>query len=366
MVLISVLTLLGIGAVAAVVLAVASRLLKVKEDPNIELITEILPGANCGGCGFPGCEGYAAAVVASPDVSPNLCCVGGADLAAKIGQLSGKAVVESEPTVAFRRCSRNEGNVKARYTYVGMPTCAGAAMLEGGPYLCSWACLGLGDCVRACQFDAMYIADGMVEVLASKCVSCGACLKSCPRSLLQLIPRRARVMNFCATREKLKSVSEVCDVGCINCLKCLKACPADAISYTKLRIEIDHQVCLDYGPACGEACVNACPRGILRRRTATPLESDRDSAALADFEQSPDAQGEKGNGANGSVANGKGANGNTVSGKGNGAKAGGSTAAAMSEKGNDASGAAVGAASDNGAPAAGAAAASAAAKEAPQ
>ena len=288
MVVTSVLALLGIGVVAAVVLALASHLLKVKEDPNIELITEALPGANCGGCGFAGCEGYAVAVVANPEVPANLCCVGGPDLAAKIGELSGKAVVASEPTVAFRRCSRNEGNVKEKFTYIGMPTCASAAMLEGGPYMCTWACLGLGDCVRACPFDAMYIADGMVEVIASKCVSCGSCIKSCPRSILQLIPRRARVMNYCATREKLKSVSDVCDVGCINCLKCLKACPAEAISYTKLRIEIDHQACLNYGPACGEACATACPRLILRRRMPQVLEPIQIHPAAADF--SPSAE----------------------------------------------------------------------------
>ena len=297
MVMTSVLALLGIGVVAAVVLAVASRLLKVKEDPNIELVTEALPGANCGGCGFPGCEGYAAAVVASPDVSPNLCCVGGPDLAAKIGELSGKAVIASEPTVAFRRCSRIEGNVKQKFTYVGMPTCASAAMLEGGPFRCTWACLGLGDCVRSCQFDAMYIADGMVEIIASKCVSCGSCIKSCPRSIVQLIPRRARVMNYCATREKLKSVSDVCDVGCINCLKCLKACPADAISYTKLRIEIDHQACLDYGPDCGEACVGACPRFILRRRVTLAAEPDQtgleDAVAGEDSGDAPAIQPEQ-------------------------------------------------------------------------
>ena len=233
----SVLALLGIGASAAVILAVASRLLRVEENPKVELVTEALPGANCGGCGFAGCEAYAVAVVTNQDIPANLCSVGGADVAAKVGELSGKAVIAGEPMVSFRRCSRVEGNVRARFEYVGTQTCASAAMLEGGPYMCAWACLGLGDCMRTCPFDAMYIVNGMVEIIPSKCVSCGQCVKACPRGITQLIPRRARMMIHCSTREKMKSVSDVCEVGCINCLKCLKACPADAILYEKGRMK---------------------------------------------------------------------------------------------------------------------------------
>ena len=262
----SVLALLGIGLALAVVLAIASRLLNVEEDPRIEPLVEALPGANCGGCGYAGCEAYAIAVLNNPDVAANLCSVGGAETAKRVGELTGKSVVAGEPTMSFRRCSRIEGNVQPRYNYIGANTCASAAQLEGGPYMCTWACLGFGDCLRACPFDAMQIRDNMVEIIASKCVSCGLCINACPRSNLQIIPVRARVMSFCATREKLKSVSEVCDVGCINCLQCLKACPADAITYEKRRIEINHDLCLGYGPDCGEACVGACPRSILRRR----------------------------------------------------------------------------------------------------
>lgn len=306
MLLTSILALLGIGAAAAVILAVASRVLKVEENPLVEEITEALPGANCGGCGFAGCEAYAVAVATNPDMPANLCVVGGAELTAVIGRLAGKAVEEGEPMVAFRRCSREEGNVQVKFEYVGTATCASAALLEGGPYMCTWACLGLGDCARACPFDALYIENGMVEILASKCVSCGQCIKVCPRSILQLLPRRARVMSYCATREKLKSVSDVCEVGCINCLKCLKACPADCITYEKRRIEIDHAACLAYGPACGEACVSACPRGIMRHRGPTPpLPEVVDAEAMAKLvdiaaaaeeakEQPAAAQAEKG------------------------------------------------------------------------
>lgn len=270
----SVFALFGIGAAAAIILAVASQLLKVEENPLIEEVAEVLPGANCGGCGFAGCEAYAVAVVTNPDIPANLCVVGGAETTAKVGELSGKAAAVGDPVVSFRRCSRVEGNVKAKFDYIGTATCASAALLEGGPWMCAWACLGLGDCLRACPFDAMYIENGMVEIIPSKCVSCGQCVKSCPRSILQLIPRNARVMSYCATREKMKSVSDVCEVGCINCLKCLKACPADAITYEKRRIEIDHTACREFGAACGEACVASCPRGILRHRSPADQPPD--------------------------------------------------------------------------------------------
>lgn len=271
MVLTSVLTLLGLGAAAAVILALASRFLRVDENPRVEEVLEALPGANCGSCGYAGCEGYAVAVVTSEEVPANLCTVGGSAVAEEVARLAGKAASAVEPTLAFRRCSRVEGNVKRSYEYIGASTCASAAILEGGPYQCTWACLGFGDCMRACPFDAMFIKDGMVEVIDSKCMSCGHCVTACPRGIMQLIPRRSRVMVHCATREKLKDVSEVCDVGCINCLKCLKTCPADAIRYDKRRIEIDHTACLAYGPDCAEACAEACPRSILRRENRHPL-----------------------------------------------------------------------------------------------
>ncbi len=268
MILNSVLALTGVGASLAVLLALASRVLAVEEDPRIEIVLDVLPGANCGGCGFAGCEGYAIAVLQNPDIPAGLCTVGGDAVAQRVGELSGKAVVAGEPTVSFRRCARDEGNVQPRYDYIGTKTCASASLLEGGPYMCAWSCLGFGDCLRACPFDAMYIRNNLVEIDASKCVSCGQCIKVCPRSILQLIPVRARVMIYCSTREKLKSVSDICEVGCINCLKCLKACPAEAVKYEKGRIELDHTLCMNYGPACGEACVKACGRNIMRSRGA--------------------------------------------------------------------------------------------------
>ena len=264
MVLTSVLTLAGIGLILALILVAASLAFRVEEDPRVEAVLEALPGANCGGCGYAGCEAYAQAVLASPDVPANLCTVGGNDTATKVGEIAGKTVTATEPMICFRRCSRHEGQVEHRYHYVGVNTCSAAAQLEGGPYMCSWSCLGYGDCMRACPFDAMVVRDDLIEVITSRCVACGCCISACPRGILQIVPQRARVMCFCATKEKMKNVADVCSVGCINCLQCVKACPAQAISYTNFRIEINHNACLAYGDKCGEACVASCSRNILR------------------------------------------------------------------------------------------------------
>lgn len=285
MVVTSVLALLGVGAAAAVLLAIASRVLRVEENPLVEAVTEVLPGANCGGCGFAGCEAFAVAVVTDPNVPANGCVVANAEINCKVGELSGKAVADGEPVVAFRRCSRVEGNVALKYDYMGSATCASAALLEDGPYACSWACLGFGDCMRACPFDAMYMEDGLVEVVPSKCVSCGQCVKACPRGILQLTPVRARVMVHCATHDKMKAVMDVCDVGCINCGKCIKACPAKAVRLESQRIEIDHQACMAYGPSCGEACVTECPRKIMRHRSPAPERPVAEAPVAADASQ---------------------------------------------------------------------------------
>jgi Na+-translocating ferredoxin:NAD+ oxidoreductase subunit B len=264
LIIISIIVLTALGLVASALLAASSKLLYVEEDPRVEAVTDALPGANCGGCGFAGCEGYAVAVLYDPAIPPNKCCAGGAEVSEKVAQLSGKAMGDSEPLVAFRRCDRIGGNVQQKFEYHGVPTCRAAAMVQDGPYACKFSCLGLGDCVRACPFNAMNLRNGMVYIDPDACTACGTCTRVCPNSILQLVPRRSRVMVFCSSQDKGKEVSSVCEVGCISCMKCVKKCPANAISIKDNRTHIDHQLCLDYGPECEEACVASCPRKILR------------------------------------------------------------------------------------------------------
>lgn len=264
MIIASVLTLFGLGFISASILAIASKVLYVEEDPRIEVVTEALPGANCGGCGYAGCEAYAAAVINDPDVPPNKCCAGGPDIAIRVAELTGKAAGEAEPMVAFRRCLKTEGKVAKKFEYAGIMSCAAAKLVADGPDACAYSCLGYGDCVRACPFDAMWLEDGMVHIAPDKCTSCGTCVRTCPNNILELIPRRARVMVFCSSRDKGKAVKDVCEVGCISCGACVKKCPAQCITMEEDRIVIDHKACLAFGPECREVCVEKCPRNILR------------------------------------------------------------------------------------------------------
>ena len=289
MVITSVLTLFGLGFVAAVVLAIASRVFYVEEDPRVEAVLDVLPGANCGGCGYAGCEGYAIAVVNDPDIPASLCVAGTDETCMAVGELTGKAAGSASPMLSFRRCDKIAGNVKERYKYHGMPSCAAATLLMNGTSNCSWSCLGFGDCVEVCPFGAMKIVDGLVTINPAKCTGCGLCIKICPRNSLDLIPVKARVTVTCATKDKLRAVMDICDVGCINCGKCIKVCPAKAISQVDGRIEINQHKCLSYGVDCDEVCIETCPRKILRPFCST-LNNKLEEIKVQPSENKDDAQ----------------------------------------------------------------------------
>lgn len=277
MVITSILMLFVLGLVAAVLLGVSSKLLAVEEDSRVEAVVEALPGANCGGCGYAGCENYAIAVVNDPNVPANLCVAGGEDTGVNVGNLTGKTVAATEPQISFRRCEKIEGKVAVRFQYEGMPSCAAAALLGSGQGTdqCAYSCLGHGDCVKVCLFNALYLRDGLVRVNPARCTGCGMCTKACPRNILEIIPRRARVVICCSTQNKGKAVTEICKAGCIQCMRCVKACPAKAISVINNNMHIDQKMCLSYGEECGEACVATCPRHILRcRRPSAPKIED--------------------------------------------------------------------------------------------
>lgn len=264
MIVFSILAMLGLGLVSSILLAVASRVFFVKENPLVESAMEILPGANCGGCGYAGCEGYAKAVVSDPDVPANRCCASSKEGIVALAELTGKVVAEAEPLVAMRRCDIYHGQVATTYEYQGIPSCAAATPLRGGSHACNYSCLGFGDCVQACPFFALSIVGGLACTDVDRCTGCGACVTACPRDVLKLIPKRARVCVPCNSRDKGKTVMEVCGVGCITCMKCVRSCPAKAVSMKDNLIVIDHDICLSYGEECGMACVRDCPRDIFR------------------------------------------------------------------------------------------------------
>ena len=254
----------GLGLVAAGLLAVASRVFFVKENPKVEAALEILPGANCGGCGFPGCEGYAKAVVNDPAIPANRCCASPKEAIVALAELTGKVVAEAEPLVSMRRCDIYHGQVATTFEYRGIPSCAAATPLRGGQSACNNSCLGYGDCVQACPFEAMSIVGNLACVDVERCTGCGACVKAGRRGVVERVREGVRGCGPCNSRAKGKAVMEVCEVGCIKCAKCIRTCPAKAIRLKDGIIEVDHSLCLSYGEECGMACVKACARQILR------------------------------------------------------------------------------------------------------
>lgn len=259
----AVFTLLGVFF--GFVLAVVALRFRVPVNPLVERVRSVLPSANCGACGFAGCSAYAEAVVDRADVPVNLCVPGRVSVAKELGTLTGKDVGTVADRVVIMRCSGTSAYAKQEAIYAGISTCAAAALVFGGPKACKNGCLGLGDCVRACPFNALSIGEGgIAQVTTDACTGCGICIPVCPKDLFQLYPRVHRIELSCVTRDKQSVVRSTCMVGCTQCRKCVSKCPAGAITWDG-RINIDHDKCLAYGTACNEACVDICPSVILHR-----------------------------------------------------------------------------------------------------
>lgn len=247
-----------LGAVFGALLAYASKIFHVEVDPKQEEVRACLAGANCGGCGYPGCDGYAAAV-ARGEAPTNKCVAGGAEAAAKIAEIMGVSGGDVEKMVAFVPCSGTTGHAELRFNYSGPVDCR-AAMLFGGKSnkTCTFACIGLGNCVKACPFDAIHIVDGVAKVDRDKCVGCGTCVDTCPKSIIKLLPASQRVMPACGNHDKGAKVMKMCDNGCIGCMKCQRECPSDAITVLENLAVVDASKCV----ACGH-CAEICPRHII-------------------------------------------------------------------------------------------------------
>ena len=247
-----------LGALFGAILAFASNIFHVEVDPKQAAVRECLAGANCGGCGFPGCDGYAAAV-AKGEAPTNKCVAGGAECAAKVAEIMGVSAGDTDKMVAFVPCSGTEGHAELRFNYSGPQDCQ-AAMLFGGKSnkSCTFACIGLGNCTRACQFDAIHIVDGVAKVDRSKCVGCGACADTCPKNIIKLIPEKQKIMPVCGNHDKGARVTKICDFGCIGCMKCQRECPADAIVVKDFLAQVDTSKCIQ----CGH-CADICPRHII-------------------------------------------------------------------------------------------------------
>lgn len=230
LILYTILALGGIGFVLGAGLSYAARRFAVVQNPLVEEIAALLPGANCGGCGYPGCSGYADAVVLK-GAPPNLCAPGGLAVAQKVGKLLGLEGVASVRKVAFLHCAGSKDRAIDKYRYYGVEDCLMAVALGGGPKACEYGCMGFGSCVLECKFDALHMAsDGLPAVDRIKCTGCGACVRICPKYLFSLLPNTTMIYLACSSREKGKAVKDVCTVGCIGCGICAKVTTGGAVT----------------------------------------------------------------------------------------------------------------------------------------
>ncbi|GMR04407.1 MAG: RnfABCDGE type electron transport complex subunit B [Thermodesulfobacteriota bacterium] len=216
----------GIGAALAAFLAFADRKFHVKEDPRIEKIVDILPGTNCGGCGHPGCRMLAEALLKGEE-PPTACVAGGNDTAVKLAGILGVEVGDTKRTIAVVLCKGGNAEAVRTAEYRGALDCT-AANLTGGGKACVYGCLGYGECVDACNFDAMAMDDnGLPVVFHDKCVGCGACARACPRDIIELHPEDHKLFVYCKNRDKGAKAKKVCTVACIGCGLCTKDCSVE-------------------------------------------------------------------------------------------------------------------------------------------
>ena len=249
----------GAGLICGLILVIASKFMEVKEDSRISDVRECLPGANCGACGFTGCDGYAKALIETEGTPTNLCTPGGADVAKKIAETLGVEFTDVEKAVAYVHCHGDCSATKTKFNYEGISTCAGAKMLFSGNWSCPHSCIGLGDCALVCPSNAILIRDGIAHVDPKKCSGCGLCTKTCPNSLITLYSAKKLAVVACNSTDKGAITRSVCSNGCIGCKKCEKTCPSGAISVQDNLAKVDPEKCT----AC-ELCVEACPIGCIK------------------------------------------------------------------------------------------------------
>ena len=252
-ILFSIVALGSLGVAFGALLTIADKKFRVEVDERVSKIRECLPGANCGACGYPGCDGYAIAV-AEGKAAISACSPGGAAVVARIAELMGMEATASAPMVARVRCQGGCGVALERYTYDGLSSCRLAASMAGGPKVCQHACLALGDCIKVCKFDALSIHNGLIVVDEDKCTACGMCVSECPRKVIAIVPKPSRVIVRCQNADNAKMAKEACATACIGCRRCVKACQFGAIKVEGGFASIDAEKCTN----CGE-CVNVCP-----------------------------------------------------------------------------------------------------------
>lgn len=248
----------GVGLFVGVFLGIASMKFHVEVDEKEIAVLEALPGNNCGGCGFPGCSGLAAAI-AKGEAPVNQCPVGGDSVGKKIATIMGVDAGDSIKQVAYVACQGDCERTSKDYEYTGAEDCAMLSFVpNGGPKSCNYGCLGYGNCVKVCQFDAIKVINGVAVVDKDKCKACGKCIEACPKKLISLIPYESKYAVACSSLDKGAVAMKKCTTACIGCSLCAKNCPAEAITVADFNATIDQSKCT----GCG-TCIEKCPKKAI-------------------------------------------------------------------------------------------------------
>lgn len=253
-ILIAAAVIVGVGLFCGIVLVLSHHFFHVKEDERFGKIRECLPGVNCGACGFTGCDDYAKALLKDDTLATNLCVPGADMVAASLAKTLGKEVQDVVEKVAVLACDGNCFATSRRFAYKGPASCKAAAALYSGDGLCTYGCIGYGDCASVCPNNAICIKDGIAHIDTRKCIGCGICAKVCPHHVISIMPDVERVYVACSNKDKGAQTRKVCQNGCIGCRKCEKNCEHGAITVIDNLARIDYDKCVD----C-KKCVEGCP-----------------------------------------------------------------------------------------------------------
>ena len=257
-IIISVILVSLLAFIIGIFLCISSEVFKVKIDEKVLKIRDCLPGNNCGGCGYAGCDALADAI-SKGMATINQCPVGGTQVAAKIGKIMGKSASEEVKKVAFIHCNGTCVNAKKLYEYNGVKDCRIVATMPNcGEKQCSNACIGYGNCINSCKFNAINIIDGVAKVDEDKCVACGQCINACPMKIIELVPYKKKHLVQCSNKDKGKTAIEACNVSCIGCGICQKTCTKDSIKVIDNLAIMTYDSCND----CGD-CSKKCPRKCI-------------------------------------------------------------------------------------------------------
>jgi electron transport complex protein RnfB len=263
----------GIALALGAIILVVFKIFAVPVDERAKNLNELLPGVNCGGCGYSGCMGYAEALVEGTETETTLCTAGGAETADDVAEFLGVAPGIYIPTVAHVYCQGSDFHTETRYDYTGPDNCAAATGLFAGPNSCTYGCLSMGDCVDACKFNAIYIEEGVARVNHENCVACGKCVEACPKYLLHMIPKHeAATVVSCSNHWPGAKIRKECSIGCIGCTRCVKVCPVEAISMDDNLAIIDQNICIH----CGD-CVEICPTASITQGLIAAPGTHQDS-----------------------------------------------------------------------------------------